>query len=146
VLATFTLAAGAPALADEYAPKLTHCELQYNTKGWSFLIKRMKGAGRIECEDGQSAEIDIQFTAVGLTGGKSEITEGKGIFSSIVNIHETFGTYLSGEAHAGASKSVSGSAMTKNGVSLALSGRGHGFDIGVNIGGFTINPKNRSLP
>ncbi len=50
-----------------------------------------------------------------------------------------FGTYVAAEAHAGAVKSSGAQVMTKGEVSLALSGTGRGFDLGVAFGAMTIS-------
>ena len=73
-----------------------------------------------------------------MTLGKSEIDNGRGRFTQVKDISEIFGTYVAVDGHAGATKSVEGWAMSKGEVSLALSGRGRGFDLGVAIGAFTI--------
>lgn len=73
--------------------------------------------------------------------GKSEIDSGTGVFSDLKSIDEIYGTYVSVDGHAGAIKSVEGRAMTKGEVSLAMSGKGRGFDIGFSIAGVTIEPQ-----
>jgi hypothetical protein len=75
----------------------------------------------------------------GLTVGKSSIEDGKGEFSGVKSIDEVFGSYVSAEAHAGAVKSTKASVMTKGEVSLALSGKGRGWDLGVAFGALTIS-------
>ena len=53
-------------------------------------------------------------------------------------IDDVLGTYVSAEAHAGAVKSSEAGVVTKGEVSLALSGKGEGWDLGVAFGKFTI--------
>ena len=48
------------------------------------------------------------------------------------------GDYASAEAHAGAVKSAQGQVVTKGEISLALSGTGDGWDLGIAVGKFTI--------
>jgi hypothetical protein len=74
----------------------------------------------------------------GLTAGKSSIENGKGEFSAVKNIEEVFGNYAEAEAHAGAVKATGARVMTKGEVSLALSGTGRGWDLGVAVGRFNI--------
>jgi hypothetical protein len=123
-----------PAGANPY----TKCEMTFNLKGWSFLYKTMKGSGSVTCDNGQSAAVAIVSHAGGLTAGKSEIEDGKGTFSTVKDISEIYGSYAVGEAHAGATRSVAASAMTKGEISLVISGTGRGVDLGVTLGAFTI--------
>jgi hypothetical protein len=51
------------------------------------------------------------------------------------------GTYATVEAHAGAVKSSKAQVMTKDDVSLAMSGTGEGWDIGVAFGNFVIEAR-----
>lgn len=48
------------------------------------------------------------------------------------------GGYATAEAHAGAVKSAKGQVMTKGPVSLALTGKGRGWDLGFAFGSFHI--------
>jgi hypothetical protein len=57
----------------------------------------------------------------------------------VANIDELIGSYVSAEAHAGAVKSTKAQAMTKGEVSLALSGTGRGWDLGIAFGSLTIS-------
>jgi hypothetical protein len=122
------------ALASEY----TRCELSFNADGWSFIYKTMTGSGVVTCGNGQSEAVAIETHAVGITAGRSEIDDGRGTFSSVKDISEIFGSYLAGEAHAGATRSAAASAMTKGPISLVISGMGRGVDLGVTLGAFTI--------
>jgi hypothetical protein len=134
VAACLCLVLAASASAKGY----TRCELVFSLKGWSFLYKTMTGNGRVTCDDGQSATVAIVTHAVGLTAGKSEIENGNGTFSTVRDISEIYGSYVAGEAHAGATRSVAASAMTKGEISLVISGQGRGVDLGVTLGAFTI--------
>lgn len=49
-----------------------------------------------------------------------------------------FGSYIKAEAGAGAGKAAAATAMTKGEVSLALTGKGTGVELGVTFGKFTI--------
>jgi hypothetical protein len=123
-----------PAVASEF----TKCELVFDLEGWSFVYKTMKGSGVVTCGNGQTATVAIETHAAGLTAGKSEIEGGKGSFSAVKDISEVYGSYVAGEAHAGATRSVAASVMTKGEISLAISGQGRGVDLGVTLGAFTI--------
>jgi hypothetical protein len=114
------------------------CTLKFNLKGWSAFYKTSKGTGTIKCSNGQSAHVKLDTKGGGLTFGKSTIDDGVGEFSGVDSIDEVFGSYISAEAHAGAVKSSKGQVMTKGEVSLALSGTGRGWDLGVAFGKLTI--------
>ena len=90
------------------------------------------------CDDGKSIPVKIRAKGGGLTFGKTKITDGTGEFSGVYKIDEVLGTYAASEAHAGASKSTNAMAMTKGNVSLALAGKGEGWDLGVAFGKFVI--------
>ena len=122
------------------AGEFTRCEMVFDVKGWSFLYKTMKGTGKVTCENGQRANVKIESHAAGISFGKSEINKGRGTFSEVRSIKEIYGTYVAGEAHAGATKSTAATAMTRGEVSLVLSGQGRGIDVGLTLGGFTISP------
>ena len=116
----------------------TDCELTFSLKGWSALYKTASGQGRVKCENGQSANVEISVKGGGLTFGKSEIIGGTGKISEVKNIDAVFGSYVAAEAHAGVVKSSSASLYTKGEVSMALVGTGKGVDLGVAFGKFTI--------
>ena len=77
----------------------------------------------------------------GITFGKSRIDHGRGEFSGIYNIREVLGGYAAAEAHAGAGKSSKAQVVTKGSVSLALTGTGSGWDIGVSVGNFVLSER-----
>jgi hypothetical protein len=131
LLAALWLAA--PAAAAE-----VDCEMRFDLKGWSAFYKTAKGSGRITCNNGQSMRVEVASKGGGLTFGKSSIENGVGEFSGVHDISEVLGSYATAEAHAGAVKSAKGQVMTKGEVSLALSGTGRGWDLGVAFGKFTI--------
>ncbi|MBR7539190.1 hypothetical protein KC221_23675, partial [Mycobacterium tuberculosis] len=60
-------------------------------------------------------------------------------FTGAVSVNELLGTYASVGAHAGAVKSSNAQVMTKGDISLALSGTGKGWDLGVDGAAFTIS-------
>lgn len=119
---------------------MTSCKIAYNLKGWSIFYQTYQGNGIITCNNGQRVGVNLITKGGGLTLGKSEINKGKGVFSEVTNINEIYGTYVVLKGHAGATKSVEGQVMTKGEVSLAISGKGRGFDLGVALGAFTIKP------
>ena len=116
----------------------TKCRLRFNLSSWSVFYKRGKGDGTITCDNGQSAKVKIEARGGGLTAGKSKIREGKGQFSEVEDISEVFGSYAQARATAGAVKSAEATAMTKGEVSLALAGKGTGWELGVSFGKFSI--------
>lgn len=115
------------------------CEMKFSMKGWSALYKRASGTGTVTCSNGQTANVKLEARGGGLTAGKSSIENGHGDFSKVKDIEEIFGAYADAEAHAGAVKSSGARAMTKGEVSLALTGTGRGWDLGVAFGKFRIS-------
>ncbi len=114
------------------------CKMKFAMSGWSAFYKRASGTGTITCNNGQSIAVKLEARGGGLTAGKSSIEDGVGEFSGIKSVDELFGSYITAEAHAGAVKSSTARVMTKGEVSLALSGTGRGWDLGVAFGKFTI--------
>jgi hypothetical protein len=115
------------------------CTMTFQMKGWSAFYKTASGTGHVTCDNGQSAKVKLSAKGGGLTVGKSSIEEGHGEFSAVTGVAEIFGSYASAEAHAGAVQSAGAQVMTKGEVSLALSGKGRGFDLGVAFGRLTIS-------
>jgi hypothetical protein len=114
------------------------CTLTFTMSGWSAFYKASNGTGTVKCDNGQSAKVKLRARGGGLTVGKSTIEDGYGEFSSVSSLKEIFGSYIAAEAHAGAVESVKAQVMTKGEVSLALSGKGRGFDLGVAFGKLSI--------
>ena len=115
------------------------CALRFNLSGWSIFYKTASGTGTVTCSNGQRAAVTIKSKGGGLTVGKSRITGGRGEFSGVRDINDVFGTYASAEAHAGASRSSKAQVMTKGNVSLAMAGKGEGWDLGIAFGKFVIS-------
>ena len=136
-----SLLAGAPLMVagNAYAAggEIT-CRMNFEIHGWSAFYKTSSGSGSVTCSNGQHMTVHLRSKGGGLTFGKSSI-EGIGKFSGIFNIDEILGTYVVGEAHAGAAASSRATVMTKSNVSLALSGTGKGWNLGVDFGKFTIS-------
>lgn len=114
------------------------CRMTLSLAGWSAFYKTASGNGEVHCSNGQTMRVHLSSKGGGLTFGKSEIT-GTGKFSGIYDIREILGDYVNAEAHAGAVRSSRGTVMTKGNVSLALSGTGSGWNLGVDFGKFTIS-------
>lgn len=134
------LLAGALGSQPAHAGTIT-CKMTYNLAGWSAFYKTASGDGNIHCSNGQHMAVHITAKGGGLSFGKSTIKNGKGEFSGVHDIKDVLGSYGNAEAHAGAVKSSSAQAMTKGEVSLALSGTGEGFDVGIAFGKFTIEAR-----
>jgi len=115
------------------------CELRFSMSGWSAFYKHATGSGTVTCDNGQSMKVNISAKGGGLSFGKSEIDNGIGKFSEVYNIEDIIGGYATAEAHAGAGKSASARVVTKGPISLALSGKGRGWDLGVAFGNFIIS-------
>lgn len=116
------------------------CRLQFQLSGWSAFYKRAEGSGTIRCYNGQTMHVHIRAEGGGLTFGKTEIDDGEGRFTGVDDIHEVLGHYASAEAHAGAQVSADSQILTKGNVSLALSGKGRGWNLGIAFGAFILEP------
>ena len=131
VLAMLSIASSA--LAQQY-----DCQMRFEMSGWSAFFKTASGHGTVTCNNGQRMSVRLSAKGGGVTFGRSSIEDGRGEFSGVRDINEILGSYVSAEAHAGAVRSVKGQVVTKGEVSLALSGTGRGWDLGVAFGRFTI--------
>ena len=114
------------------------CKLKFTISGWSAFYKRSDGTGTITCSNGQSMRVHLRARGGGPSVGKSTIKNGTGEFSGVTTVGELLGTYVSAEAEAGAVKSAKVHVVTKGEVSLALSGTGEGWELGVAFGKFSI--------
>ena len=114
------------------------CKMDFTMSGWSAFYKAANGTGTVHCDNGQTLRVKLRARGGGLTVGKSTIDEGKGEFSGVKSIEELLGSYVAAEAHAGAVKSTQANVMTKGEVSLALSGKGRGWDLGIAFGKLSI--------
>lgn len=115
------------------------CEMTFTMEGWSAIVSKAEGDGTVTCDNGQSADVTLSVTGGGLTVGKTEIDEGKGVFSDVEDISEIFGSYAQAEASAGAvDEARSAQALTKGEVSLAITAEGRGWTLGVSGAKFTI--------
>ena len=137
-IALLGLASTGSTPADAAAAGL-RCSMTFSMSGWSAFYQTASGSGTIKCGKGPSLSVKLEAKGGGLTVGKSTIENGRGEFSSVANIDELLGSYISAEAHAGAVKSAKAQVMTKGEVSLALSGTGRGWDLGIAFGKLTIS-------
>jgi hypothetical protein len=135
-VAALLLACAVPAA---HAQRLIDCEMSFSMSGWSAFYRTSSGTGTVRCSNGQRMQVKIDSKGGGLSFGKSRIADGRGEFAGVQRIEDVLGTYATAEAHAGAVKSAKAQVMTKGEVSLALSGKGEGFDVGVAFGKFTIS-------
>lgn len=117
------------------------CRLDFAMEGWSIFYKTASGNGTVSCSNGQRMAVRIEARGGGLSVGKSRIDDGAGVFSGVRSIREVLGGYVSAEAHAGAVRSANAQVVTKGPVSLALSGTGDGWDLGVAFGSFRITER-----
>lgn len=122
------------------AQALTSCTMTYKMSGWSLVYKQYDGIGHISCSNGQRAQVGLSSKSIGFTIGKSEI-EGTAVFSEVRNLNEIYGHFAALEGHAGVTKSVDGQVLTRGEISLVLSGKGRGVDIGVTLGALSITPR-----
>ncbi len=113
------------------------CAMTFQIRTWSIIYKSASGHGTIRCANGQSLRVRLTARGGGLTTGKS-VEAGKGEFSPVAGIDELLGGYAEAQVHAGAVNSVQAQVMTKGDVSLALSGKGHGWSLGIDFGELKI--------
>jgi len=132
-LACGGLLLGTSARADDIS-----CKMSFQLSGWSVFYKTASGSGTVHCSNGQSLHVKLRAKGGGLTFGKTKITDGVGKFSGVGNVRDVLGHYANAEAHAGAEKSAAAQVLTKGNVSLALSGKGEGWNLGVAFGAFII--------
>jgi hypothetical protein len=128
----------APAPADAGSVR---CEMRFDLSGWSAFYKRSSGLGTITCSNGQSLPVALEARGGGLSFGRSTIKDGIGRFSGVDDIRELLGGYATAEAHAGAGRAAKGQVVTKGPISLALSGTGEGWNLGVAFGSFIISER-----
>jgi hypothetical protein len=114
------------------------CKMTYSLTGWSVFYKTASGTGSVSCSNGQRMSVKIETKGGGLTFGKYKISNGFGQFANVDDIRDVLGSYATAEAHAAADKSASAQAMTNGKVSLALSGKGKGWSLGVAFSRFAI--------
>jgi len=114
------------------------CKMTFQLDGWSVFYKTAKGTGTVRCSNGQSLSVKLRAKGGGLTFGKTKITNGIGKFTGVSNVRDVLGHYAEAVAHAGAEKSAAAQVLTKGNVSLALSGKGEGWNLGVAFGAFII--------
>ncbi|HVT32766.1 MAG TPA: hypothetical protein VHE32_08960 [Rhodanobacteraceae bacterium] len=131
------MVAGMPRAAHADPAEL-ECKLRFSLTGWSVIYKHAEGSGTVTCANGAAMPVRISAKGGGLTVGKSHIDNGSGKFTNVHSIDDVLGTYAQGDASIGAGKSGTAQVLTKGTVSLALAGAGEGIDIGVSVGGFTI--------
>jgi hypothetical protein len=116
------------------------CKMHFTLAGWSVFYKTADGEGTIQCDNGHSLHVHLKARGGGLTVGKTKITDGHATFSGVYDIKDILGHYGTAEAHAGVSKSsVKAQVMTKGTVSMALTGKGEGWNVGVAFGDFKIS-------
>ena len=136
-----SLAPGASAANDSSAGAMD-CHMTFTLSGWSAVYKTATGSGTVTCDNGQSMPVTLSAKGGGLSFGKYKLEDGHGAFTDVTNIDQVLGTYARATAHAGAAKSAHASVMTKGDISLAISGHGTGWNIGVGFSGFTIKSAN----
>jgi hypothetical protein len=141
VLAAALVVGLAVAAAQPVAAKKIDCELKYWLAGWSAFYKTAKGEGTITCDNGQSMRVALTLKGGGVTFGKTKIDDGRGKFSEVSNINDLLGGYAEAGVEAGAVKSTEAKVLTNGTATLALAGKGEGWNIGVSGAKFTIKKK-----
>ena len=133
-VAVVSVAWGTPAHAE------TKCTMDFRLEGWSAFYETAHGSGTITCDNGQRARVALRTKGGGVTFGAQKIVDGYGEFSPVSEIRELYGDYANAKAHAGMGESSDAEVVTKGTVSLAFSGKGHGVNVGIAFGKFTISP------
>lgn len=123
------------------AQALITCNMDFRMSGWSAFYKTASGIGTVTCDNGQTLAVRVKAKGGGLSVGKNSITNGAGRFGNVRDVRDVLGSYASIEAHAGTEKSAGAQAMTNGDVSLALSGTGEGWNLGVALTKFTIQAR-----
>lgn len=136
LIAAATLTFGLPSQRAN-ADEPLKCTLLFSMHGWSAIYKTASGGGTIHCSNGKSMHVRLEAKGGGLTVGKS-VESGRGEFSAVSAMSELTGSYAAAEVQAGAVKSAQAQVMTKGEVSLALSGKGRGWDLGISFGELKI--------
>jgi hypothetical protein len=122
-----------------HAADALSCKMSFSLSGWSIFYKTAEGNGVVTCSNGQSLPVHLRAKGGGLTVGETHITDGVGTFTNVYAIDEVLGHYATAEAHAGTDEGASkAQVMTKGNVSLALTGKGKGWNLGVAFGAFII--------
>ncbi len=137
-LATAALLVGLAVLPSTAQARDLSCRMTFQLSGWSVFYKTATGSGTVTCSNGQSMHVKLRAKGGGLTFGKTKIDHGIGKFTGVDSIADIKGHYANAEAHAGAEKSADAQVVTKGNVSLALSGKGEGWNLGVAFGAFII--------
>lgn len=137
VVAASTLVLGIVLGSEAWGGDLS-CRLDFTMKGWSAIYKTATGTGTVSCTNGARMTVSLESKGFGLTAGKSTIDVGKGAITGLKDINDVLGSYAAADASAGAMKSSAAAVLTKGEVSLALSGTGRGWDLGVAFSDFTI--------
>ncbi len=133
IMVALVAAAGSARAADHDLK----CTLSFQLKTWSIIYKSATGNGTIHCSNGQVLHVKLSARGGGLTAGKSE-EAGEGEFSPVASLDALLGGYAAVQAHAGAVNSVQAQVLTRGEVSLALTGKGHGWSLGVDFGELKI--------
>jgi hypothetical protein len=113
------------------------CNMTFTMKGWSLFYQTAEGQGTIHCSDGRSMAVKLVAKGGGVTVGKY-VETGRGEFSNVSSMEELLGSYARAQAEAGAVNSAQAQAMTKGEVSLALTARGQGWELGISFGELKI--------
>jgi len=135
VAALLLLGAVAPARA------ATICKIKFDLAGWSAFYQTADGAGVVSCDNGERAKVAVSTRGGGVTFGKWELTRAEGRFSAVRALSDVYGSYARAEVHAGAVGAAGAQVLTKGEVSLALSGTGRGWALGVAFGNLKIVPR-----
>jgi hypothetical protein len=131
--------AGLPATSALAAEAPIKCHLTYSLSGWAAIYQHATGSGHVVCDNGQRGAVTLTIHGGGLAAGKYHVT-GTGDISNVYGLHNVYGSYAQAGASAGVVHSGDAQVLTKGTVSIALTGTGEGFNLGVAIDKFDIEP------
>jgi len=132
---------GAACLLSPLLVEAADCTIKYNLKGWSAFYKTAQGTGVVSCSNGKSQAVKLTLKGGGFTFGSLSIVNGKGRVIGASKIQDVYGGYFAIDGHAGFNKSVEARALLFKPVSLSMSGKGTGYNLGWSMGSLKISPK-----
>ena len=77
----------------------TKCLLTFDLSEWAAFYESATGAGKITCDNGQSATVTLRSKGGGLSVGKFEIKDGRGSFTDVSSIRTVSPTWPGSTRH-----------------------------------------------
>jgi len=127
----------------EAADENIECQISFSSNEWSAAYARMVGQGLVSCDDGSSMPVWLWAKGGGITAGMWKITDGKGKFHNVRKIEDVLGEYISVSGDIGVSRAATARLLSKGKITLSLTGKGEGFDLGIAINEVKITSKRK---